>query len=95
MLISRFRSPTLVQKGGGGRGGSYVFLFTTHISGVKPFGTSIPYVSSYSAVRWGSQVRYRYCRVASKRLERSSGGVRSGQDNQVRCGQEWSLREIP
>ena len=53
MLISRFRSPTLVQKGGGG-GGSYVFLFTTHISGVKPFGTSIPYVSSYSAARWGS-----------------------------------------
>ena len=67
ILIPRFRSPTLVQKEGRGGGGSYVFLFTTHISGVKPFGTSIPYVSSYSAARWGSPVRYRYCRVASKR----------------------------
>ena len=85
MLISRFRSPTLVQKGGGGSYVFAVFLFTTHISGVKPFGTSIPYVSSYSAARWGSPVRYRYCRawpasaiqaVKSGRQE-GSGAVRT------------------
>ena len=87
MLISRFRSPTLVQKGGGGEVHTYfssqlIFQVLSHL---VPVSHTCPRTARpVGAVRYGTGT----VGWPASGKERSSGGVRSGQDNQgaVRSG---------